>query len=362
MEPDDDELTFEALDEHIDALTWEPRQLPSGGRQTPTHQLIQRLHHLYHQEQVTAQSVDAVWQRLIDSDSVPDEPPRQPIPLPPSRADRKKTWQQHLSALMAAVVMLALVSTLSLLFLQRHQGPGGATPPANNPPARSWQLLAHYTGVGFHTITGQHLQLPPLWGEAFACFGKGDLGLEINGPYFFAGPAPVAHCQLTPFTLSGPQSMVFDLMPSAEIQTLDVTADSNTSWSIQYFEMFPQPTFTLGRGWVMGGGDNGGSGAFQIETNTTLLNGGVGQPLRTQNWGVVFVCTGSGTGTIHFFVEGSTASPDKGGISAPPCDGQPRLLTIHYPVTTAIQSISITMRGTVLWNAQEVACVDKSRC
>lgn len=296
----------------------------------------------------TAARNGAVGERVPSADSGP-------IILLPPAARHAPAWQQRLSALIAAVVLLALVGTFALMFLNH-----GQSAPTLAQPQRVWKQIALYSGTGSKTITGQHLRLPQAWGTSFACFGSGAVNLTITSPYMKDQGS--IDCQAAGTPSMTPQGIGFDLTPSsAEIQAVSVQANANTRWYLQYFVEIPQPSFSLGSGWIPGNAIGGTSGS-------ALLNNGVlihitGQIIRAATWGIVFVCTGNGAGTIQFIEDGSATSPGAGGIPAPACDGQPRLVAIHYPSLTAIRAVSIKMQGNMVWEAQQVVCFgNKSQC
>lgn len=137
MELDDDTLTLEALDEQIDRHAQARRPLPPGSQPTSTTRLIQGLSHLYENEQADVQSVEEVRQRLIESGALPavlrqrPRPSRvlpgqagawQPSPQADHPARRRWSLAQRLTAIAAAVVLLALVGglTAGLILVRQH--------------------------------------------------------------------------------------------------------------------------------------------------------------------------------------------------------------------------------------------------
>lgn len=149
MRPNDDDLTLEALDEQLD---WHAQVSPTllpGSRLSSTTQLIQGLHHLYENEQADAQSVEEVRRRLIERGALPassrpySRPPRarhsQPdsgLPLPRADESARRRWSlaQRVTAIAAAVVLVALVGGLlaGLVLVRQHptvvSNQGTATP------------------------------------------------------------------------------------------------------------------------------------------------------------------------------------------------------------------------------------------
>ena len=67
MRPHDDELRLEELDDQIE---WYARGQRAGGWPSPTTQLIQGLRKLHENEQADGQSVEEVWQRLVERGAV----------------------------------------------------------------------------------------------------------------------------------------------------------------------------------------------------------------------------------------------------------------------------------------------------
>ncbi len=271
------------------------------------------------------------------------------IILLPPLARRRRVWQRRLSGLVAAVVLLALVSTLALLFLQHGQSTGGGIFQIRP----GWQQIALYSGTGNKTITGLHLQLPSMWGSAFTCTGSGEVDVKATGPNYISGGGP-SDCQGTDHHPTAPAGMILDITPH-EIQTITVKADAHTRWYYIFLEKAPQPSFTLGPGWTEWGGI-GGTG------NGRMSNAILPPPYQASLWGAVFVCTGSGTGTIQFTEWGEDDPSGSGGIQTPPCDGQPRLITIQYPYPTAMRAFAVNMRGSAIYYANILACTDESQC
>ncbi len=272
-----------------------------------------------------------------------------PIILLPPIARRQRAWQRRLSALVAVVVLLALVGTLALLFLQHGQSTGGIFQ-----IRPGWQQIALYSGTGNKTITGLHLQLPSMWGSAFTCIGSGGVDVKTTGP-LFTGVGGTNDCQAIDHHPVAPTGFEFDVTPHAEIQTMTVKADEHTRWYLLFVQKVPQPSFTLGPGWASWGGI-GGTG------NGRMSNAILPPPYQASLWGAVFVCTGSGTGTIQFTEMGESDPSGSEGIQTPPCDGQPRLITIQYPYPTAMRAFAVNMQGSAIYYANILACTDEGRC
>jgi Tol biopolymer transport system component len=149
MRPHDDELRLEEVDDQIDRYARAPR----GGWASPTARLIQDLHSLHANEQADAQSVEEVWQRMVQRGVVPSSsnqrrdsfpPYQQSISQPPdwrvmSEPARRSPLVSRVTALVAAVVLVALVGGLAVgLVLVRHQN-SGISPQATATPG--WEAV-----------------------------------------------------------------------------------------------------------------------------------------------------------------------------------------------------------------------------
>ena len=147
MRPHDDELRLEDLDDQIE---WYARGQRAGGWPSPTTQLLQGLRSLHENEQADGQSVEEVWQRLVQRGAVPpalgqrraDAPPQQrslsqPPPWrAPSQPRRGWPLASRVTALVAAVALVVLVGGLAVgLVLVRHQN-SGVSPQATATPGQ----------------------------------------------------------------------------------------------------------------------------------------------------------------------------------------------------------------------------------
>jgi len=200
--------------------------------------------------------------------------------------------------------------------------------------------------------------LPILWGDAVACVGSGKLNVELTGTGMtsFLGKTP---CDAKLSSLVTPQSITFEVSTTTpKIQTMKITADADTAWYIEINRAKAQPTLAIGSEWIqtigIGGnasGNNGGNVLPPMQQN--------GKIFLPKTWAVAIVCFGTGNG--HFELT-PTPTPVTGDGTIPPCDGQPRLLVVHYKGPTQVERIVFFMHGNFIWNAQVLACVDEQKC
>ena len=153
--PHDDEVFIpEQVDEQIEYL-WDALHFAQPGqRSAPEMELIENLHRQYHQAQVDARSLDAVWERLTEQGAISQPPPRQRTrppqsgSLPPERprppgtpaplSRRRRRLPQLLVAIAAAFLLIAVVGGLVVgLVLVRHPNPVVSSGPTTQPTAQS---------------------------------------------------------------------------------------------------------------------------------------------------------------------------------------------------------------------------------
>lgn len=132
--PHDDQLfTPEEVDEQIDWLERASRAQPP----TPNTRVIQGLHRLYENERSDAQSVDAVWQRLLERGAVPAPQPQRARPSgPPGRqhdsgpppqayapaAPARRGLSTRILAIVAAVLLVVVIGGLvaGIILVRQH--------------------------------------------------------------------------------------------------------------------------------------------------------------------------------------------------------------------------------------------------
>jgi hypothetical protein len=275
-----------------------------------------------------------------------------PVPLPPAR---RRNWPQRLSAIAAALLVAVLVGSLALL-LTNHPQPGAVTFKLRP----GWTVIAEYSGVGSKTITRQHVTLPYLWGSSFTCKGDGKVDVTATGPTY-VGLFGADNCSSTSANTLMPNLIFLETSNIDKIDTIKVIANADTAWYLQFAQATPQPAFKPGPEWVygIGIGGNGDSGLIGDGPVTTAN----GQPLQSKVWGALFVCAGTGTGTIHLGADvGTLPIPPAETLSMSPCDGQPRLVTAHYNFATSIKSIRVEIKGDLLWTAYLIGCANEQKC
>lgn len=147
--PHDDQLfTPEEVDEQIDWLERAARAQPPTPHTTTNIRVIQGLHRLYDNEQTDAQSVDAVWQRLLERGAVPAQqpqrarrsgPPRRqhdsgPPPTYPPAAPARRGLSTRLLAIAAAALLVVVISGLVAgIILVRQHNPVVSNQPTAKP-------------------------------------------------------------------------------------------------------------------------------------------------------------------------------------------------------------------------------------
>lgn len=148
--PHDDQLfTSEEVDEQIDWLERAARAQPPTPHTTTNIRVIQGLHRLYENEQADAQSVDAVWQRLLERGPVPaSQPQRARRSGPPGRqqenwpppqaytpaASARRGLSTRILAMVAAALLVIVISGLVAgIILVRQHGPVVSTQPTAQP-------------------------------------------------------------------------------------------------------------------------------------------------------------------------------------------------------------------------------------
>ncbi|HEU5370140.1 MAG TPA: zf-HC2 domain-containing protein, partial [Ktedonobacterales bacterium] len=268
-----------------------------------------------------------------------------PTRLPPSR---RRTWLQRLSTLAAVLLLTVLVGALVAVLLHRTQGV--ALPPEKLFQLRpGWSALAEYSGTGSQTITGQDIELPRLWGNAYGCIGSGKLDIELSGKSASEvyGMSTIG-CDTASFPLVSPGAFSFDNTPIGKLDTIKVTTSAKTHWFFQLTQAIEQPAFVLGPEWAIEtniGAD--GNGRYQWD-------GGLGRTAY-KIWGLVFTCFGSGSGSVEL-------TPGVGKINIPPCTGQPTLVKARYPSATSLQAADVVFTGDAVWNILLVGCVDEQQC
>lgn len=268
-----------------------------------------------------------------------------PIPLPPAG---RRSWPQRLSAIAAALLVAVLVGSLVMVLLTNHRQPGTVTFKLRP----GWTVIAEYSGVGSKTISGLDIPIPYLWGSSFACIGSGWAGSATTGP-LYSGGFGGGNCTSDPATILSPQDITLFQNPIRnmdKVDTIKVTANSATHWYVQVVEAMPQPT-RLGPAWFYGDIGIGGVGGDSATAGPGLDP--IGQQAKT--WGAVFACIGTGKGSIQF-------TPDSGKVNIPPCDGQAKLITVHYASPTNVQTMTVTTTGDMIWSAQPVGCANEQKC
>ncbi len=277
-----------------------------------------------------------------------------PTRLPPSR---RHTWLQRLSAIAAMLLVTVLVGSLVAVLLHRGSSTGGQDLPLRP----GWQQIVTYSGIGSKTITGQRVTLPYLWGSAFICKGSGAVSIKVTGPTY-SGDFGADKCSSTAGITLSPNNIFLQTSIVESIDTIKVTASAGTSWYLQFTAAVPQPTFRLGPQWAygIGGGGSGENSSLMGQGPPPTVNG---QTLQSTAWGALFVCIGTGSGTIHLYQDTAIApAPASQALSMSPCDGQPHLVTARYSHAVSITAISVDINGNLLWTAQLVGCKIVGQC
>ena len=161
--PHDDQLfTSEEVDEQIDWLERAASAQPPTPHTTTNIRVIQGLHRLYENEQADAQSVDAVWQRLLERGPVPAQQPQRARPSGPPRRQRdsgpppqayapaasaRRGLSTRLLAIVAAALLVVVVSGLVAgIILVRQHSPLTSNPPPTAQPGQTAQSTQMTTG------------------------------------------------------------------------------------------------------------------------------------------------------------------------------------------------------------------------
>ncbi len=271
-----------------------------------------------------------------------------------------KTWQQRLVIVFAILVCLAIVGSLTaeLIHLRQHdQGNGSEIFQLRH----GWTQVATYSGTGNKTITGLHLDVPYLWGNALICEGKGVTG-EIDGTNSAGEPVTI-HIGITPCSASSsnisPRSISLDLHLMS-IRTIKFMAGEATTWHLQLTRANNQPAFTQETEWIPSGGiggevenehGNAGSGS-----NLLPMRGANDQIILPRTYEIAFACFGSGTATIKLTPASETMLH---------CNRQVSFAVIRYPTATQVELMQVSFasatRDTV-WSLTLLGCADEQQC
>jgi hypothetical protein len=260
----------------------------------------------------------------------------------------KRSRRQRLSVIAAAVLVAVLIGSLVLLVRGRQADLGNGA--GTFQLRQGWTQIAIYSGTGSKILTGLDIEPAPVWGYTAICSGSGSPDFKMMGVKWIIGGEL---CQPTYSTQIAPQTILFATSP-VKLQTIKVTADASMVWHLQIVQEVKQPTLRLGSEWVgtVGLSGNGSDNPAGGVGNITKPDG---QIITPRTLGIVFVCIGEGKGYIQF-------TPNVGRITLPPCDGQPRLKVIRFPVATYVEQYQVLVTGDIVWQAMVVGCADEQKC
>jgi hypothetical protein len=255
---------------------------------------------------------------------------------------RKRPVRRRVMALVAVLLVGVLVGGFALL-TTRNGGVGAGAFSLY----RGWTQVTLYQGTGSQTIAIGNLQMPRLWGYAYACEGSGSLSIRMIGTAY-TGETGTDKC--TSAASVSPMSLSLMLKP-VDLQTIKVTANVSTRWSFQIVEETVQPSWPLRTSsWISGTGAGGGwNNSTPLRGNVLPLYNEAGQQFVPKVWGLLLVCIGAGHGSVQL-------NPGGGTISFPACDGQPKFTPVRYSAATQVDEFQVNVTGNMLWSVLIIGC------
>jgi len=268
---------------------------------------------------------------------------------------RDRARHPFLSALAAAVLLVALIGSFALVLRPKQGTITGSDSPAG---AHGWTVVARFTGTGSQTITGQDIV-----GHRFGWFIKCTnttnvtIGVELSGQELEGSSGK--RCLALPEELLWPENMSSSLEPgrAAVLQTIKVTAPSSTSWELVIFKGAYHPPLSIDTtNWHALADEMDGTGPSSWSISVTL----------PKTWGLQFVCHGAGTLKVGFLLlPVQPGTPDNPPASVS-CNGQlhfesfdgggqdTRVFAFDLEITTGIEND---------WQAVLVGCTNgKPHC